>query len=368
MKVPMLSPYNGNYNIQTELKEAVSRVINSGQFICGKEVKEFELACSERLYINECIGVSSGTDALIASLIRFEIGPSDEVIVPSFTFFATAGAVARVGAKPIFADVQPDCFTISPYSLESLVTKKTKAIIPVHLFGQMADMPKIMKFAMSHNLLVIEDACQAFGSDLDGFCAGSLGHVGCFSFFPSKNLGGFGDAGLISTQSRRVASSLRQIRNHGMSEQYQHLIVGGNFRMDEIQAALLKVKLKHLSNYEEHRRFNVQKYREALSASQFYTLPDEVRGKHVWNQFTIKMGSRIQRDNLKDFLSKNEISSAVYYPIPLHKQKCFESNSYCPVSEALSDTVISLPIAPEITDIQIDYTIEKLIEFERNNL
>jgi len=376
MKINMLEPAKGNADCQLELEEAALRVLRSGQFILGEEVVKFEKQCEEYLGVKHAIGVSSGTDALLMALMAHNIERGDEVICPSFTFFATAGSISRTGAQPVFVDVYKDCFTIDTELLEKAITPRTKAIIPVHLFGQSANMIEIMRIAEKHNLIVIEDAAQAIGSKFEDKMVGTIGDVGCFSFFPSKNLGGFGDAGLVTTQSDELALKLKSIRNHGMTEQYRHETIGGNFRIDALQAALLSVKLSHLNTQEALRIEHANHYGDILIKSNvasfddkdnvLYTLPADLkRGLHVYNQYTIKV-SNGHRDALKAFLHENGIGSAVYYPIPLHEQECFkplQDTELFPVSNSLKAECLSIPIASEVTLANIMEIEYKLIEF-----
>ena len=320
----MLNPVLGNSKIIKEIELASIEVIRGGRYILGDQVKEFEKSCAEHLGCKYAIGVSSGTDALLLSLMAMGIGPGDEIICPSFTFFATAGSIARVGAKPIFVDILPDCFTIDPESIKKSITKKTKAIIPVHLYGQCADMLNIKKIAENYNLKIIEDAAQAIGACFNVRMAGTWGDVGCFSFFPSKNLGGFGDSGLITTNDDELNYKIRCLRVHGGEQQYYHKYIGGNFRIDTIQAAMLNIKLKYLKEFEDARKFNAQFYQENLKDIFWCKMPQEVRGKHTWNQFTICIKNDL-RDEFKKYLESQEIASAIYYPLPLHKQECFKN-------------------------------------------
>jgi dTDP-4-amino-4,6-dideoxygalactose transaminase len=366
MKVPILDPQKQNFPIKSELEQVVLKVLNSGQYILGQEVKDFEKKIADYLEVEEAIGVSSGTDALILSLMTLGIGPGDEVICPSFTFFATAGAIARVGARPVFVDIYRDCFTIDVSSIMRAITKKTKAIIPVHLFGQSADMTSILNLAKRFGLIIIEDAAQAIGSKCLGSYIGSFGATGCFSFFPSKNLGGFGDAGLITTQDKDLAKELRIMRVHGGREQYIHQQVGGNFRIDALQAALLSVKLDSLDEMGQLRFEHAVQYNYALSSCSLYELPYMRRGLHVYNQFTIRVLYG-QRDKLREFLSKKGIGTGIYYPIPLHRQECFKDivpyDLFLTETDLASQECLSLPISSELTKAQINYVIKALLEF-----
>jgi len=371
MKVRMLDPIQGNAKFQRELEEAAIRVLRSGKYILDEEVKVFEEACAKYLGVKYAIGMSSGTDALIAALLALRIEPGDEIICPSFTFFATAGAIARIGAIPVFVDIRPDCFTIDYELIEKAITCKTKAIIPVHLFGQPADMNSINNIAQQYELSVIEDACQAFGAALDGRKVGSLGQIGCFSFFPSKNLGGFGDGGLAVTNNDMIAHNLRMARNHGMgSELYHHEFIGGNFRLDAIQAALLNIKLKYLDEIAAHRGLHAAFYDATLNNTKLI-LPQRIRGEHVWNQYTVRLRDG-NRNQVKEALAIAGVSSAVYYPKPLHCMHCFNKN-FSSDRPSLFETqlaaqeVLSLPIAAELDTAQLSYVVKCLKDLENKS-
>jgi len=365
MKVPLLDPARGNAPIVEELEAAASRVIRGGKYILGVEVEEFEKACAALIGVKHAIFVSSGTDALIVSLMALGIGPGDAVGCPSFTFFATAGAVARLGAVPVFVDVLPDCLTMNPNELYDVsnVLDGMKAIIPVHLFGQCADMEALRSFSKATHVRIIEDACQAIGASWEPCSmAGATGDLGCFSFFPSKNLGGFGDGGLVTTQDDELASRVRSLRVHGSRETYFHDEVGGNFRGDALQAALLSVKLRYLPKYEAARKRHAFIYLAQVD-NPLITMPPVVRGKHVWNQFTVRVADG-RRDALKAFLANRGVASAIYYPLPLHEQKCFiKQYGTWPQSELASRECLSIPVAAELWDEEIQYVAECLNEF-----
>lgn len=365
MNVPILDTVRSHAEIQDQIEETALRVLRGGQYILGQEVADFESAAAEYLGVSDAIGVSSGTDALILSMMALGIGPGDEVICPSFTFFATAGAVSRLGAKPVFVDIYPNCFTLDVSKLSAAVTENTKAIIPVHLFGQSASITQINNFAAENNLYVIEDACQSIGCELDGTKIGGLGTTGCFSFFPSKNLGGYGDAGLITTNDDELASEIRSLRVHG-GQGYLHSKVGGNFRIDALQAALLGVKLQKLPEYQKRRQENADSYYANIAGVEGVTLPEQVRGVHVYNQFTIRVLDG-RRDELKTYLQDQEISSGIYYPLPLHQQECFQDvvpeGTSLPVTEQLCQECLSLPIAAEFHDGEIRHVAEKIVDF-----
>jgi dTDP-4-amino-4,6-dideoxygalactose transaminase len=379
MKVPLLDVRRQNLPLESELLEAFRRVLHSGQFILGKEVEHFESAAAVVAGARYAVGMTSGTDAILAALMALGIGPGDEVLCPSFTFFATAGCIARVGAKPVFADSCPECFNIDPAAIEPLITGRTKAIIPVHLFGQAADMGPILEIAKRHGLAVIEDVAQAFGAEYRGRPVGSFGDFGTVSFFPSKNLGALGDAGLLVTNDEALAQKARLLRNHGMHPRYFHSMVGGNFRLDAIQAALLAVKLARLPEYTARRQEHAREYNRALADFQGgeavelilpATHPDRT---HIANQYTLRVRRRdtwtrpeSPRDALRTFLQEREIASEIYYPVPLHLQECFRgcaSPSALPVAEALAGEVVSLPVFPEMTSEEQATVVAAIREF-----
>ena len=383
MKVPLLDLKPQNLALAPELRSAFERVLASGQFILGPEVDAFERSAAEVTGTRHAIGVSSGTDAILLALMALGIKAGDEVLCPSFTFFATAGCIARVGATPVFVDSCPACFNLDVGDASKRVTSRTKAIIPVHLFGQTAEMDAVLQLAREHNLRVIEDAAQALGSAYRGKPAGSMGDFGTFSFFPSKNLGGFGDSGLLSTNDDELAERARVLRNHGAKPKYFHGSVGGNFRIDALQAALLAVKLARLKEYSARRRENAVYYSERLGALPGVATsePDrKTRGiqlllpsayahnEHIWNQYTVRvLGGR--RDALREHLAAREIGAEIYYPLPLHRQECFLSGGAPPVSlpacEKLASQCLSLPIYPDLSRPQQDEVVEAIAEFLR---
>jgi dTDP-4-amino-4,6-dideoxygalactose transaminase len=372
MSIKMINPNDANEPFLKELEDAATSVIRSGSYILGPEVAVFEKQMADYLGVRYAIGVSSGTDALLAALMAYGIGPGDEVICPSFTFFATAGSIARSGATPVFVDILKDCFTIDPQAIRAAITKKTKAIMPVHLFGQSSDMDAIMSIASEHDLIVIEDACQAIGASVDSSMIGAIGNVGCFSFFPTKNLGGFGDSGLIVTNEDSTAERLIAARNHGSKVRYFHDFVGGNFRIDTIQAALLSVKLKYLPEQEAARRRHAQIYADVFKDlglnEEVISPPKEVRGRHVYNQYTIRIHNN-KRSALFEHLSAHGISSAIYYPLPLHQQACFTSRNSAShtmnETELAASEVLSLPISSEVADEDIAVVASEIVAFSR---
>jgi dTDP-4-amino-4,6-dideoxygalactose transaminase len=379
MKVPLLDVRRQNLPIEGELLDAFRRVLNSGQFILGAEVERFENAAAAVAGAKFGIGTTSGTDAILLALMALGIGPGDEVICPSFTFFATAGCIARAGAKPVFADCCPECFNIDPAAIESLITPRTRALIPVHLFGQPADMDAVLEIARRHRLAVIEDAAQSFGAEYRGKPVGALGDFGAVSFFPSKNLGALGDAGLLVTNDAALADRARMLRNHGEQVRYHHTLVGGNFRLDAVQAALLGVKLPHLAEYTAARQRHAAEYHrslagpgggEAVEVLVPVTHPDR---NHIVNQYTVRVRplrgwtrSESPRDALKKIFGERGIGCQIYYPVPLHKQECFRNfGPYpaLPVTEAAAREVLSIPVFPEMTDEEQQAVIAAIREF-----
>jgi len=350
--IPLLDLKTQYASLREEIREALDRVIESQQFILGPEVEAFEREIAGYCQCRFAVGVSSGTDALLVVLMALGIKPGDEVIVPAFSFFATAGTVARLGARPVFADIDPETFNIDVRSIERRITAGTKAILPVHLFGQMADMQPILRLGEKHGVPVIEDAAQSIGSEQDGKRAGSLGIAGCLSFFPSKNLGAFGDAGMVVTNDPAMADRVRALRMHGFRSKYENEFLGGNFRLDALQAAVLRVKLRHLDGWTERRQQNARLYRDLLSGKA--GLPLERPGRHIYNQFVIR---HPRRDALRAHLLECRIGSDVYYPSPLHLQACFSSLGHTsgefPVSEQACREVLALPIYPELTPAMI---------------
>jgi dTDP-4-amino-4,6-dideoxygalactose transaminase len=370
MNVPLLDLKAQYQPLRAEIRAAMDAVCDSQMFILGKAVSDFEQAVAGYCHCAHACGVTSGSDALIIALMVEGIGAGDEVIVPSFTFFATAGAVARVGATPVFADIDPDTFNLDPVSVAARLTPRTKAIIPVHLFGQTCEMEPLLALAREHRLIVIEDACQAIGAEYEGRRAGSLGDYGCFSFFPSKNLGCFGDGGLVTTNDPEKAKMLAWFRNHGAEPKYYHKFIGGNFRLDALQAAILSVKLKHLDAWSTARQQNAAEYRHLFQASPAAAkvkLPVKAAHstRHVYNQFSILVPEG-RRDGLLAFLKERGIGAEVYYPVPLHLQECFASlggrPGDLPVCEDVARRIFSLPIYPETTRAQREYVVATIAE------
>jgi dTDP-4-amino-4,6-dideoxygalactose transaminase len=364
MHVPLLDLKAQYATIKKEVMAAVSEVLESQCCIGGPKVAELEAKVAALSDCKYAVGVSSGTDAILNCLMSLEIGPGDEVITTPFTFFATAGCIARTGAKPVFVDIDPQTFNINPKLIAKAVTKKTKAIMPVHLFGQMADMDPIMDIAKKHGLFVIEDAAQSITSVYKGKKAGSIGTAGCFSFFPSKNLGGIGDGGMIVTNDEQLYDRLSIMRNHGSKPKYYHKFIGGNFRLDPIQAAALLVKLPHLDKWSQARRLNAAYYDKKFAGSAVKTpriSPDCVS---IYNQYAIRAP---RRDELIKELKAKNIGCEIYYPVPLHLQECFTylgcKKGDFPEAEKAADEVLALPIYPELTDEMKDYVVGSILSF-----
>lgn len=354
------------HSIRPEIKKIVDKVFNSGQFILGQEVEKFENKIAQYLGVSYAVGVASGTDALLLSLIASNIKKDDEVITTAFSFIATANTIVRLGAKPVFVDIDPKTFNIDVSQIEQKITKKTKAIIPVHLYGQIAEMDKIMHLARQYQLFVIEDACQAIDAKYKNKKAGSIGHFGCFSFFPTKNLSAYGDGGLISTNNKNWAEAIKILRNHGAKEKYYHQVIGLNSRLDELQAAILSVKLQHLNQWNQQRKNKAEIYNQTLH--QYITIPYlSPKCQHIYHQYTIRTS---QRDRLQNYLIKNNIQTIVYYPRPLHLQPCFKYFGYhkgdFPEAEKASQEVLSLPMYPELPEQKQNYIIEKIKKLKNN--
>ena len=357
MPVPLLDLQGQYAPLREEILAAIARVCDSQRFIGGPEVEAFEREIAAYLGVPHAIGLTSGTDALLIALMALGIGPGDEVITPTFSFFATAGAVSRVGATPIFVDIDPLTGNVDPDAVKAAIGPKTRAIIPVHLYGQSADMEPILDAASRAGIPVIEDAAQAIGATYRGRQAGSLGTMGCFSFFPSKNLGAFGDAGLLTTGDDRLAHEVRLLRNHGAEPKYFHQRIGGNFRLDAVQAAVLRVKLPHLDGWTEMRRRNADRYDRLFAASAAaarITLPARVKDcRHIFNQYVIRVP---HRDAVKARLDAAHIGSEIYYPVPFHLQECFARLGYrrgqFPAAEAAAAETLALPIYGELTEPQ----------------
>ena len=388
MNVPLLDLKAQYASIKPAIDQAVQEVLQSQHFILGPKVDECEAAIARYSNCAFAVGVSSGTDALLASLMAEDIGPGDEVITTPFTFFATAGSIARLGAKPVFVDIDAATYNLAVDQIESKITPRTRAIMPVHLYGQIADMDPIMALASKHRLVVIEDAAQAIGAEDKGRRAGSLGHYGCFSFFPSKNLGAAGDGGMVVMNDPARAEKLACLRVHGAKDKYYHKWIGGNFRLHALQAAVVTVKLQHLDKWTLARQNNAARYEALLCQSGLQVLtsreyqparwqnavlnkggrcvvvPAIVGGRHIFNQFVIRVP---RRDELKAWLKKAGINTEVYYPLPLHLQECFRylgcHRGDFPVSELASEETLALPVYPELSDAQAQYVVDCIAKF-----
>lgn len=372
MNVPLLDLKAQYRSIRSEILAALETTCEEQGFVLGPRVAALEQALAKYVGSAHAVGVASGSDALLLSLMALGVKAGDEVITVPFTFFATAGSISRLGARPVFVDIEADTFAMDPGLIEQAITPRTKAIIPVHLFGQCADMEAINEIAGRRGLRVVEDACQAIGAARHNVRAGALGDVGCFSFFPSKNLGGFGDGGMVTTKDKGLAESIAMLRVHGSKVRYLHEVVGINSRLDALQAAVLLVKLKYLDQWTEGRRKNAARYEQLFKEAgldERVRLPKTQAGNyHVFNQFTIRAQ---KRDELRAYLKDKGVGTEVYYPLPMHLQNCYRSLGYhkgaFPVSERASEEVLSLPIYAELTDTQLSYVVETIMEFYRRH-
>ena len=370
-KVPFLDLTLQYRAIKSELDQAVQNVIQEQKFILGPEVDACEAAVRDYVSARFACGVSSGTDALLVSLMAEGIGPGDEVITSAYSFFATAGSVARLGATPVLVDIDPVTFNLNPAQIKARITKKTKALIPVHLFGQAAEMDPVLKIAKEHGLAVLEDAAQAIGSEYKGRRVGSLGDYGCFSFFPAKNLGAFGDGGMVVTNDPNRYELLRALRAHGASPTYYHSKIGGNFRLDSLQAAVILVKLKYLDEWTARRNENAALYSrsfaEAGLTEKFVVTPRVTQTRHNFNSYVIRAK---ERDALAAHLAQHGIGHAIYYPLPLHLQECFAylgcQKGNFPESEKASREALALPVFPELAREQIEFVIQTIAQFYRS--
>ncbi len=375
MKVPLLDLKKQYRTIRREVLAVVEEIFESQQFILGPRVESLEKAIADYCGAAHAVGVSSGSSALLISLMAAGIGAGDIVVTPTYTFFATAGAVVRVGAVPLFVDIEADSYNLSPEELEKALSRlpadrrrSVRAVIPVHLYGQCAEMDPIVEICRRHGLVVIEDAAQAIGAEYRGRRAGSMGAFGCFSFFPSKNLGAFGDGGMVTTSSVEMSERLRILRGHGARPKYYHKMVGGNFRLDALQAAIVEIKLKHLDRWTGARQQNAARYRRYFTdagLAEVITLPAEKQSRHVYNQFVIRVPGR--RDELRSHLQQQGVGTEVYYPVPLHRQECFAGMDVTatplPEAEAAAAGTLALPIYPELTADQQAYVVEKIGDF-----
>lgn len=375
MKIPLLDLKAQYASIKTEVAAAINEVLESQYFILGPKVAELEEKVAAYSNSRYAVGVSSGSDALLISLMALDIRLAEEVITTPFTFFSTAGVISRLNATPVFVDIDPVTYNIDPVKIEAAITEKTRAIIPVHLYGQCADMDPILKIARKYDLAVVEDAAQSIGAQYKGCRAGTMGDLGIFSFFPSKNLGGVGDSGMVVTNDQSLYEKLKILRVHGSKPKYFHKTVGGNFRLDAIQAAVLLVKLNYLDSWSKKRRQNADFYDKNFKSSGLFEKADikipvpvykdlDDKNYHIYNQYTLCVPSR---DKLRQFLKENDIGAEIYYPLPLHLQECFTDLGYkqgdLPEAEKASHQVISIPIYPELTTSQQEYIIQKILEF-----
>jgi len=371
--VPLLDLQRQHAPLRGEILATLAKVYDSGAFVLGPEVKQLEANVARYCGVRHAIGCASGSDALLLALMALEVGPGDEVILPSFTFFATASAITRLGARPVFADIDPATFNMAPESLRRLVRPATKAILPVHLFGQCAEMETIETVARPAGVPIIEDCAQAIGAEFDGRRAGSIGGIGCFSFYPTKNLGGAGDGGMLTTNDDELAQKLRLLRAHGMEPRYYHKIIGINSRLDSLQAAVLNVKFPHLDEWSTRREANARRYQGLFTAAgldRVLGLPQSApRRRHVWNQYVVRVPGG-QRDRLRAFLGEAKIGTEIYYPLGLHAQECFGYLGYrpgdLPETDQAAQEVLALPIFPELTAEEQQLVVDRTAEFFRS--
>jgi dTDP-4-amino-4,6-dideoxygalactose transaminase len=377
-RVSMVDLATAHAPLEADLQAAFTRVLRSGRFILGEEVEAFEREAATALGVEQTIACSSGTDALLAALMALDLAPGDEVLCPSFTFFATGGCVWRLGARPVFVEVSAESWNAEREHFEAKIGPRTRAIVPVHLFGRLADMEPILDLGRRWGVPVIEDAAQALGATLNGRQAGTFGRLGCYSFFPTKNLGGFGDGGLVAATDADLGARVRSLRNHGQSSRYIHDRVGGNFRLDALQAALLRVKLPHVPAMNEGRRRVAARYAELFAgagllgggdAAPLIELPRAAGAAHVFHQYVIRVLPAGARDALRVALEARAIETQVYYPVPLHLQPCFESlggrRGDLPITEALADQVLALPMHPDLASAQQERVVGEIAHFLR---
>ena len=368
--VPLLDTTRDQEATFAKMREVFDSILRSGRYILGPEVEALEAECAAYCGAAHGVGVSSGSDALIIALMALDIGPGDEVILPTYTFFATAGAVSRLGARPVFCDCEPVSYNVTAELMRAKITPRTKALLPVHLYGQCCAMPEILALAEEHDLAVVEDAAQAIGAAWQGQRAGSMGKMGCFSFYPTKNLGALGDAGLVTTQDAALAERLRILRGHGMQPRYYHKEIGGNFRIDALQAAMLRVRLPDLDEAHAGRRKNAERYRELLQAmglaDEKVVPPSVVDPSHIYNQFIVRIADG-KRDELRAWLAEHAVGSEIYYPLPLHMQACYAGLGHksgdFPVSEAAARETLALPIFPSLRAEEIEYVVTCIRDF-----
>ncbi len=368
MKIPLLDLKAQYQPIRKEVMSALESACDDQAFILGARVAELEKDLQGYVGVRQAVGVASGSDALLLALVACGVGPGDEVVTVPYTFFATAGAISRLGAKPVFVDIKPDTFNINPMLIESVITPRTKAILPVHLYGQCAEMEPILQIAAKRKIPVIEDAAQAIGATRRGRKAGALGQVGCFSFFPSKNLGGFGDGGMVTTDDQALADRVRMLRVHGSRVKYVHEMIGMNSRLDALQAAVLRVKLKYLEGWTKGRQQNAARYESLFKDADLLdhvTLPAvTAENRHVYNQYVVRA---VRRDELRAFLQEQGVGTEIYYPVPLHLQVCYKDLGYrqgtFPQAERAAEESLALPIFAELTADQQAYVVETIKKF-----
>lgn len=368
--VPLIDMSRQYATIEKEVQAALERVCTSGRFVLGPDCTELEQALSRYCRVKHAIACASGSDALLLALMALDVGPGDEVVLPSFTFFATAAAVARIGARPVFADIEPDTFNIKAAAVERRISAKTKVILPVHLYGQCAEMPALVDLALNRDLSVVEDAAQAIGAEHAGQRAGSIGDIGCFSFYPTKNLGGFGDGGLLTTNRDHLAEKLRLLRVHGMQPRYHHHVLGINSRLDSLQAAVLNVKLPYLDEWTEARERHAVRYAELFAETGLdcvLKLPTTAsQRRHVWNQYIVRVPDG-RRDALRQHLTDRQIGTEIYYPVPLHLQPCFAYLGYrpgdLPETERAAAETLALPIFPELTAAEQELVVREVAAY-----
>ncbi len=369
MNVPLLDLKEQNDRLRPEIEAALGRVLDTNGFILGGEVAELEKELATYCGVKHAIGCASGSDAILLALMALDVGAGDEVITTPYSFFATVSSITRLGAMPVFVDIDPVTYNLDTAQVKAAITSKTKAIEPVHLYGQCANMAALREIAAKHNIPLVEDAAQAIGAEEDGVQAGSIGAIGCFSFYPSKNLGGMGDGGFVTTNDDALAAKLLALRVHGSIEKYYHKYVGLNSRLDGFQGAVLRVKLPHLDSWTDKRRANADNYRRLftdLGLTEQIGLPVErSNAKHIYNQYVIRVPGR--RDELRAYLTEKGIGSDIYYPVPLHLQECFEYLGYkpgdMPESEKAALETLALPIYPELSADQQKYVVETIAEF-----
>lgn len=364
MHIPFVDLKKQYHNIKDEIDSAIQEILDNATFILGKKVEDFEKKFANVCEVKHCIGVNSGTSALRLSLLAMGIKPGDEVITPPFTFIATQEAISLIGAKPVFVDIEDKTYCIDTNKIEEKITNKTKAIIPVHIFGQPANMDPIMEIANKHDIKVIEDSAQAHSALYKNKKAGSIGDVSCFSFYPGKNLGAYGEAGAVCTNNKEIAKKVILLRQHGEIKRYYHDIIGDNCRMEGIQGAVLGVKLKYLEEWNEKRRKNAEFYNKLFKNNDVIVPYEAEYAKHIYHIYGIRTKNR---DKLRDFLTRNGIATGIHYPIPVHLQKAYSDMGFkkgsFPVSEQVSDEILSIPMYPELTEEQMSYVADKVKEF-----